>query len=129
MIFLDTSGKMLHYNSNKAPVSIRIEDVLFIKGDGSYVEIYVEEKTKTILVPCLLRYMEELLKDNDFIRCHNSWLVNLNKIDAFCKNEMMLIVSQYVIPISRRGWKNTKWILADSGIEFVKEIKSGLTNL
>jgi DNA-binding LytR/AlgR family response regulator len=120
-IFLDPSGKTLHYNSKKAPVSIPIERVLFIKGDGSYIEIYVEERVKVISVPCLLCCMEELLKGNDFIRCHNSWLVNTNKIEAFYKKEMILIVQGYEIPISRNRWDDVKWILADKDVEFVKE--------
>lgn len=121
IIFLDPSSNKLHYNSRKAPLSIPLENVLFFKGDGSYVEIYFEGKTNAVSVPCLLSCIEELLEGNGFIRCHNSWLVNVNKVEVFCIKEKVIKVSEYWVPISRKRWNEVKWVLADKNVELIKE--------
>ena len=50
----------------------------------------------------LIKYVEEKLTD-DFYRIHNSYIVNLKKIQEFIKNEESVVLSNKIkIPVSRR---------------------------
>ena len=72
------------------------DDILFLKGDGAYVEIHTYEGM--ILQRKLLKDIEDELPDF-FIRSHRSYLVNKNKIEQMTAGS--LFINSLEIPISR----------------------------
>jgi len=64
---------------------ININDILFCKADDNYTEIYFEKTKK--LVSKTLKYFEEALKENSFVRIHKSYLVNVNEITKYKKGK------------------------------------------
>ncbi|MCU0413393.1 MAG: LytTR family transcriptional regulator DNA-binding domain-containing protein [Ignavibacteriaceae bacterium] len=123
------AGKKLHYNAKQAPVSIDIEKILFIKGAGSYSDVFVEDRIKAVTIPCFLCFIENYLKEDDFLRCHNSWVVNARKIETLCTKEKLVIISKWGVPVSKMRWNLVKWVLADKGIEIRNKLKPGIINL
>ena len=50
-----------------------------------------------------IRFLEERLKDRGFFRCHKSFLVNLNYIDSYNRQELLLDDGER-IPIAKRRY-------------------------
>jgi DNA-binding LytR/AlgR family response regulator len=75
---------------------LSIDQILFIKGDGVYIEIHTRKGM--ILQRKLLKAIEEILPDF-FIRIHRSYIVNENYIEKKTSNQ--IIVNNIIIPISK----------------------------
>ncbi|WP_299184349.1 LytTR family DNA-binding domain-containing protein [uncultured Aquimarina sp.] len=90
--FIKTTKKD-HYNIAKIAVPIkngyqmiRIDQILYCKAEGSYTYIYMSQGNH-IIVSKNLGYYEELLKPHNFLRIHNSNLVNSSYIKEISKSE------------------------------------------
>lgn len=90
----------------KIPVDGKItfydpDDILYGEGDGNYCNIFFSKGSK-VLLSKKLKLVEEILTEPIFYRVHNSYIVNLNKIKAYNKNEGVLIMeNNIIIPVSR----------------------------
>ena len=75
-------------------------DINFLKASGSYCKIYTIDQTYTISAG--LKSFLSQLNTSDIVRCHRSYAVNINKIQAF--NDINLFVLQaeevHSLPIS-----------------------------
>lgn len=71
---------------NKVPVIVKYDDIVFIKAESEYSNIYLENGEK-LFVRKLLKYWEDKLPDDKFLRIHRSVIVNLNYIKAI-ENDM-----------------------------------------
>jgi len=80
-----------------------LKDIEYLEADGSYVYIrFKDKKTKTVAKN--LKYFETILADNNqFIRTHRSFIVNMNSVVTFSKSDggSLLLKSGTQIPISR----------------------------
>ena len=65
---------------------VRIEDIVMCEASGSYTNVYLKDKRKVIVSKHLKEY-ETLLSDENFMRVHNSFLINLNEVKQFVKSE------------------------------------------
>ncbi len=88
--------KRLKVNTRHGVLMISPHDIVFIKSDGAYVEIYTE--TETIVQRKLLKDIESELPES-FVRVHRSYLVNKHYIDKKTSSYLTLLTHQ--IPISR----------------------------
>ena len=78
-IFIKTANKM---------VRVPLKDILFIEGLKDYIAVVtINEKLITLQN---LRYMEDTLPLNLFIRVHKSYIVAINKIDTVEKNRIFM---------------------------------------
>lgn len=77
------------------------DDIIYCESDGNYSTIFMESKKK-ILVTMKLKQLEEKLPD-DFFRIHNSYIINLNKVQEYLKNDgYVILTDQSKIPVSRQ---------------------------
>lgn len=96
-IKLTYDGKVVFFHPN---------DVIYCEGDGNYCNIFFV-KGKKVLLTKKLKQVEDLLPEPHFYRVHNSYIVNLDKIKAFIRNEGILIMENNVnIPVSRNKRSN-----------------------
>lgn len=65
---------------------IEVDTILYCKANGSYTSFILDNK-KEILVSRHLKEYVSLFNDHDFMRVHNSFLVNLKNIDKFVRND------------------------------------------
>lgn len=100
ILFINSSPK-IEIRTHKGIEEIHPDDIYFIKSDGAYIEIYIENDK--IVQRKLLKEMEDELPST-FIRVHRSYLVNKKYIDA--KKAIYLKIKQYEIPVSRSYKKN-----------------------
>lgn len=92
-ITLNTDGKLIF---------IDVEDIVLVESDGNYSTLILENAPK-IVVTKKLKEVNAILPDHYFFRIHNSYIINLNKIKAFIKNEGYVIMSNnHKIPVARQ---------------------------
>lgn len=66
---------------------VDIDDILFFQADGSYTHVYLKEG-KTIVASKSLKHFENtLIEHPDFLRCHKSYIVNINHITEYVKSD------------------------------------------
>lgn len=73
--------------SGNSLVVINISEIIFIKGEGSYSEVYLKDKTKLLVSRNLKNFEELLLKDPRFLRSHKSYLVNFEWVLSYNKSD------------------------------------------
>ncbi len=67
-------------------VFIELPKILYLESSNNYTTLHLENKQK-ILSSKNIGYYEELLEQGSFFRIHNSYLVNLEKIERFIKGK------------------------------------------
>tara|TARA_B110001469_G_scaffold126401_1_gene143984 strand:- start:1060 stop:1809 length:750 start_codon:yes stop_codon:yes gene_type:complete len=84
-------------------VVVNIEDIIRCKSDNNYTTFHFINGTK-ILVSKTLKYYADLLKEVDFIRVHQSHLVNIKYIKEFIKSDggYLLLKDSSNVPVSVR---------------------------
>lgn len=78
-------------------VKIYFKEILFIKSESVYAEIFTRDKK--LLIRETLKNLSGLLPAKDFSQIHRSYLVNINNIDAV--NTEYVVINNEQIPISR----------------------------
>ncbi len=83
--------------TNKKYVKIYFDEIAYIKGLGNYVEIITINENKYIYY----RSLKDLIKKlpSQFMRVHNSYIVNLTTIDAF--EDFQVIVKETKITVGK----------------------------
>lgn len=70
---------------------IDVNAIIYCEANGSYTNFYLETNVKLMVSKNLKEY-EQLLNDQNFLRVHNSYLINLSKVKKFVKSEGGYIV-------------------------------------
>lgn len=65
---------------------INTADILYCKAEGSYTTFILNDNSK-LLVSKHLKEYESLLVEQQFMRVHNSFLINLNEVKKFVKSD------------------------------------------
>jgi two-component system LytT family response regulator len=81
-----TSPKKFAIPTSEGLEYINIDDIILIKADGSYSELFFSGG-KHKLVSKVLKDFHERLYDHGFFRSHNSFLVNLRHVKKFLKKD------------------------------------------
>jgi len=92
--------------SNSKKHQIYFKDIKWLKALGDYVQIITEGNTFTVLTT--MKSLETELPEDQFLRIHKSYTVNLAKIDRFSSTKVE--VGEFEIPLSR----NKKKYLAEA---------------
>ncbi len=86
---------------------ILIPDIIYIQADGDYVQIFTT--TGRFMKEQTLKYFEEHLPDNLFVRVHRSSIVNVQsilRIELYDKQSQQLALkNSHQIKISQSGYK------------------------
>ena len=69
---------------------LNLEDVVYLKSDAHYVEIYLEETEGALLERISLTKILDLLPDDGFIRTQKSYAVNIHKIKIINATQLMM---------------------------------------
>ncbi|MCA0363783.1 MAG: LytTR family DNA-binding domain-containing protein [Bacteroidetes bacterium] len=76
-------------------------EILYCESDGNYCNVFLDNGQKLFLTQ-ILKNIEEKLPKSIFYRVHNSFVVNLNKVREYQKNEGYLVLTNGKhIPVSR----------------------------
>lgn len=88
----------LFIKSGYEHIKIVVDDILYIKSDGDYTELFFPKKKYLSSEP--LRHWVELLDNNQFVRIQKSFVVNISKIEKIVGNQAYL-TNQIQVPIGR----------------------------
>jgi DNA-binding LytR/AlgR family response regulator len=83
--------------SEKRIEKVELNDILYAESVGNYVSIYTENKK--IMAYLTMKSLESQLPSNDFIKIHQSYLVNCSRIEAIDGNEIKM--RDRSLPMSR----------------------------
>lgn len=61
-------------------MNINIDDVLYLKADGNYTEIFLSSNEKIIICKNLKKTVKEIFNTNTFIKVRRNIVVNSNNI-------------------------------------------------
>lgn len=81
---------------------LQFEEILFLKSDHVYVDVFATNKRKFLIRSSLHDLLEKL--DKQFLRTHRSYIVNMNRVEAIEEN--LLIIDNFSIPISKSFQKD-----------------------
>ncbi|RYG22225.1 MAG: response regulator transcription factor [Chitinophagaceae bacterium] len=70
---------------------IDISDIIRCEGDGNHTKFFINNR-KPILIAKTLKEYEELLTVHDFMRIHQSHLINLAYVESYVKKENGLVI-------------------------------------
>lgn len=101
----------LSLHTSEKIIVVDIKNIIRCKSDNNYTIFYLLDKSK-ILVSKTLKYYSDILKDVNFLRTHQSHLVNKSYIKEFIKSDggYLILSDSSNIPVSAR--KRTEIITA-----------------
>ena len=77
------------------------DDILYCRSDGNYTTFYTQQLEK-IIVSKSIKKIEEILSDDMFIRCHQSYIVNKKHVLKYNKRGVLVIHMDIKVPVSSR---------------------------
>lgn len=82
---------------------IRIEDIIRLEASRSYTVVHLEDGTRHVVSKSLKEF-ESKLDNTNFFRCHNSHMINLQKVKRFVNHQgySALMKDGSVIDISKK---------------------------
>ncbi len=82
---------------------LELNEILYLEGAVNYTKFYLSNG-KSILISKTLKEYETLLKEQGFLRVHQSFLINLHHVKQYQKGEggQVIMSNQKEIPVSRR---------------------------
>ncbi|MGB0177237.1 MAG: LytR/AlgR family response regulator transcription factor [Owenweeksia sp.] len=80
---------------------VNADDVIYVKAEGNYFQVFLETDDKPLLVSKSLKYFEQQM-DHHFMRVHKSYIVNLMKIREFSRSSggTLTLLNDYEVPLS-----------------------------
>ena len=94
--------KNLRFRKN---IKIRLDDILYVKSEINYCQIYLKSSSQPILRAQTLKSVSELLEAYGFWRCNKSYLVNLKYAKVRAQESTLKLPGHLPLPISRRKLK------------------------
>lgn len=95
-------------------VDIAFADIYFAKAAGNYVELYIAN-TMTLL-RSTMKVLQQQLPPESFLRCHRSYLVNLNHSEKLINEKsghgVLLLTNLHRVPVSKSKRATAKLLLA-----------------
>jgi DNA-binding LytR/AlgR family response regulator len=76
---------------------VKFEDILFIKSDHVYLEVFTKGNKKHLIRGSLTAFSSRLPKN--FFRTHRSYLINLDFLDAI--NSIHVVIQNIQVPIGK----------------------------
>ncbi|MEM7368166.1 MAG: LytTR family DNA-binding domain-containing protein [Bacteroidota bacterium] len=106
---LETTTSLVHLSPSPGnPIDIPTESLRYVEAMQNYVSVYYleEDRLKKEVIRSTIANMESQLADSSMIRCHRSYLVNIDVIEKVNGNAQGLkltlqAVSGTEIPVSR----------------------------
>lgn len=85
---------------------IDIKDIVFVEASGNYSSIVLNDKKK-LLITRNLKDIQEVLEEQSFLRVHRQYIINLNLVKSFNRNEGLLtMITGDTLPVARSQKQN-----------------------
>ncbi|MBK6391066.1 MAG: response regulator transcription factor [Saprospiraceae bacterium] len=94
---IEKERKSIFFNVSKKKVKVYLDEILYVESLKEYIRIVTA--SNSILTKYQLGEIEEILTKNNFLRIHRSFIVSIDKIDAYTATDVEINNKQ--IPIGR----------------------------
>ena len=98
----------VYFKVDKKMIKTKMAAVLYIESIKDYVKVRTDEKE--IITQQKISYLEESLPSRQFLRIHRSFIVNIDKIDAYSATDVE--IGKHSIPIGRNYKNDVMKVLA-----------------
>lgn len=95
---IQQEDRFIQIRADYSTLNIDLRELLYIEAYGDYLKVYVAGK-KAIVTLMTLKSISEKLPDNDFMRVHRSFIVNLTLIESVKGKRINIGVTE--IPLSK----------------------------
>lgn len=107
-------GASLLFSTSKGAVPVNVNHILRISASGSYSKLFFVDGKK-LVVAKVLKWFEQQLPTDSFLRIHRGHLVNQQCIRYYCEQsgKMMLTNNEWVAVARRKKCPNSHiaWVL------------------
>lgn len=88
--------------SGSSLIFLDIKQIVFVKGEGAYSEVNMQDKTKHMVSRNLKNFEDILCQNSNFFRGHKSYIVNLDYVSSYCKTDggSLFMKDNISIPVS-----------------------------
>lgn len=83
----DKGSGFLYFRSDRKMIKVLIEDILYIESLKDYIVIHRKDNSD-LRVKQTLSSVENMLPQNLFLRIHRSFIVSIDKVTAYTKNDV-----------------------------------------
>ena len=90
--------RFFYVKSEYKLIRILIDDILYIEGLKDYVKIRLAAPQKSVNCLMNMKALEDYLPQQDFMRVHRSYIVNLKRVEAI--DRLRVVIGDTFIPIS-----------------------------
>jgi len=94
---VEDKGEFIFVKSNLKKRKVYLKDLKFIQALGDYVKLITENESLVVL--STMKAFEKQLPNDDFLRIHKSYIVNLHRVEKF--NSKAVELDSEVLPLSR----------------------------
>lgn len=95
-----STGKIVLKSSDFIQI-VSFEDILYCEGEKGYTTFFLKNGS-SVVVSRILKDYEDILQNERFIRCHQSFLVNMDHVTKYFKDGYLQIDNERKIPVSTR---------------------------
>ncbi|WP_024769733.1 LytR/AlgR family response regulator transcription factor [Aquimarina macrocephali] len=95
---------------------INVEDIIYCKANGAYTSFILKDNI-SLLVSKHLKEYENLLIEQQFMRIHNSFLINLKEVKKFVKSDGGYIIMNNNDSINISKNKKEKFLVSMSHLQ------------
>lgn len=107
-----TGSEKIVIRTHRELIVVPVDRIAYCEAASSYSKLMLIDGS-IVLISKSLGFIEEWLGGNNFVRCHNSYLVNLRNIERFNRQLKEIRVIGQNIPVSRRKCCQTVMKLMD----------------
>ncbi|WP_124980620.1 LytR/AlgR family response regulator transcription factor [Nonlabens xiamenensis] len=94
---IEDRGEFIFVKSNLKKRKVYLKELKYIQALGDYVKLITDEDSLVVL--STMKSFEGLLPEEDFLRIHKSYIVNLRRVEKF--NSKAVELDAEVLPLSR----------------------------
>ncbi len=73
---------------------VEINDIIYLSAEGAYTEIFIKGKKEKLIVSKNIKTFEEILIQPCFFRAHRSYIINLNCVSQYVKQDGGYIIME-----------------------------------
>jgi two-component system, LytTR family, response regulator len=96
-------GKKIIINSKTGVESIDLPEVIYLESMSNYTQLHLNAARLILTSKTLKEFDSQLCNsDKNFMRVHNSYIINLHKVARYLKDEEVIIMmNDQKIPLSK----------------------------
>lgn len=113
----ELNGKALNITIRGTVKRIPLDSILYIESETRKVHVHTKSETYDYYEK--MSVLEEMLEEEGFIRCHQSYLVPKTKVSSYSGNKLQ--IEDKDIPVSRRYQEKIKQLFAPEEIQNEKQ--------